>query len=531
MGKLEENTTHKGHLLVDALPIALQLVEDGTNGGKIIVRGEFARSGRATENKRIYPTALWEREIGKVDPAMAERKLYGELDHPNDGRTQLSRVSHLVTGLEIQQNGIVLGEAEALDTARGKDLQAMLRAGCKVGVSSRGYGSTRTNEKGEEVVQDDYNLVTFDFVAEPADTTAYPEVFSEDKERTMGTEAQAKEQEQAKAFADKVQAEAEAEANGTADRAQIEQDIIANLGKLSAEAREEIRSQLMADPAIGGARTTIEQIAAIMRPFILPEDTDTLVAKKDEEIKELNRKLAEADLKLKESGEQIESLASMAREAGYKYYLERTLAGDPDGGLVRSMLGDFAQFENADAFKARVQEVRDELHARRAEEAAEQEEARKNIEAREEAHKKELEAARTESQALRGELDKLAEALEKSIEANKEFGLEVYIEQRLSAHPRKAEVRKILEASNPRSKQAVDKIIQEHLVASTPETEDLEDVRSRVRRLTGGGVSPTPLSEEAPSPSPQRVTDYNGVGVDLGTLRELSGLPGHQAGR
>ena len=97
----------------DALPIMLQLVEDGTDGGKVVVRGEFARSGLATENKRVYPRELWEREISKLEQSMSERKMFGELDHPNDGRTSLQRVSHIVTGMQIGDNGIVMGEAEA----------------------------------------------------------------------------------------------------------------------------------------------------------------------------------------------------------------------------------------------------------------------------------------------------------------------------------------------------------------------------------------------------------------------------------
>ena len=97
-------------LLTDSLPLKLQLVEDDT-GGKVVVRGEFARAGLATENKRIYPRTLWEREISKLDRAMQERRMFGELDHPNDGRTQLTRVSHLVTGMNVTEQGIVLGEA------------------------------------------------------------------------------------------------------------------------------------------------------------------------------------------------------------------------------------------------------------------------------------------------------------------------------------------------------------------------------------------------------------------------------------
>src|SRR5687768_11210855 len=139
-------------LLVDSIPIQLQIVESG-DSSKLVVRGEYARGDRATANKRFYKTTLWERESGRLGPAIAERKVFGELDHPADGRTSLSRCSHLITKLSVE-DGVVIGEAEILDTQRGRDLQALLKSGAKVGVSSRGYGSTVTNDKGEEVVQE-----------------------------------------------------------------------------------------------------------------------------------------------------------------------------------------------------------------------------------------------------------------------------------------------------------------------------------------------------------------------------------------
>lgn len=162
--------------LVDFAPIKLQLVEG--KEGKVVVRGEFAKCGVATENKRVYPGKVWEKEIQRLNKALAERRVFGELDHPADGRTQLTRVSHLITNLRIE-GGLVIGEAEIVDSERGKTLKALLNAGCKVGVSSRGYGSTVENEQGESVVQEDYRLATFDFVAEPADGDAFPDIVSE----------------------------------------------------------------------------------------------------------------------------------------------------------------------------------------------------------------------------------------------------------------------------------------------------------------------------------------------------------------
>jgi len=99
----------------------------------------------------------------------------------SDGKTSLSRVSHIITGLWVDRDGIVNGEAEILDTPRGKILQELFRSDTRVGISSRGSG---TLGKTEPVVQDDYKLETFDFVANPSTFGAFPEAIYESVEFT-----------------------------------------------------------------------------------------------------------------------------------------------------------------------------------------------------------------------------------------------------------------------------------------------------------------------------------------------------------
>jgi len=516
-------------MLTDSLSIRLQLVEDGSDGGKIVVRGEFARSGKATENKRVYPRSLWEREIQKLGQAMAEKKMFGELDHPNDGRTSLQRVSHIVTGMEVGDNGVVMGEAEVIDTARGRDLKAMLKAGCKVGVSSRGYGSTRTNEDGDEVVQEDYNLVTFDFVAEPADSTAYPDVYSESKENGMGREAQAAaDQAMGKKFAARVQAEADAENDDDDDategrRAQFEADIIQNLGKLSASAREKIRAEMLSDPAIGGAKDALEAIKSVLRPFVLPEDAKGVVTEKDAEIGRLKNKISEQSLHMKEQQGQINKLVGMVREASYKYYLERALSENPDRDLVLKFVGDLGKYENAKALKGKVESVSADLLKRRQAEATErarQDKIESNARA---ALQKEQTRSKNEVTGYKEQVDKLAEALEKTLQANKEMALQLYTENRLRNHPEANGIRRLVESISPKTKEDVEAIIEEHR-EPVRDTDDLEIVRSRVRNLTQGGRGSSPLEEEKPSHRSRSAADYNGLGVDLTTLKQLSGI-------
>jgi len=525
-GQLSEDTVKLGpgqQWLKDTLPIRLQLIEDGSAGGQVVVRGEFARSGAATENKRVYPKTLWEREIKKLASAMDERRLYGELDHPTDGRTSLSRTSHIITSLSIDSNGKVIGEAMALDTGRGKDLQALLRSGCQVGVSSRGYGSTKTNQKGEEIVQEDYNLVTFDFVAEPADTSAYPKVVGEDVDKELRSRKeiqQAEDREKAKRFAERVRQEAQADEDERELKKRFEQDIISNLGEMSAAARERIRAELEADPAVAGARSALEQIVSVIQPFIT-------VPTPDERAAALELKLRETEAKLQESERQVERLAKLAKEAGYKFYLERSLSGNPDKQAILKLLGDLTQYEAAEDLKAKLGAILDEMAAREAAEEARKEELRKRQAEIEAVAATERQRAERIEKELTSDIDKLTEALEKALEANSLLGVQLYAEQRTEGHPHKKQIRRLIEASKATSKEEVDDIIEEHgQDAPAKDTHDLEDVRARVRRLTEGGRGSTPLEEEAPRRKRRTEDDYNGLGVNLSTLRALSGMGG-----
>jgi hypothetical protein len=172
-------------VLVDTIRgVRLQLVESSKTRGKLVVRGEFAYIDRPTANGRVYRRHVLEKQIARLKEAMVEGGLFGHLDHPADGTTLLTKASHLVTKLEIDGD-TVFGEATIMDTPDGLTLKALYAAGARVGVSSRGFGSTRKDQNGNDEVQDDYELVTFDFVAEPAAST-FPEAFSEArKEKRM----------------------------------------------------------------------------------------------------------------------------------------------------------------------------------------------------------------------------------------------------------------------------------------------------------------------------------------------------------
>jgi hypothetical protein len=150
----------------------LQILTEGKTG-PMKVRGVFQRADEENNNKRIYGKPLLEREITKLAEAITERRLMGELDHPQHDSVKLSNVSHLITGLNMKGNEVI-GEAEILDTPAGKVAQALIRGGIKVGISSRGMGTVSEDVDGKRHVNEDFRLITWDLVADPSTRGAYP---------------------------------------------------------------------------------------------------------------------------------------------------------------------------------------------------------------------------------------------------------------------------------------------------------------------------------------------------------------------
>ncbi len=160
---------------IDTRPFVYTFTEDihpETKKKVFKVAGLFQKTNEKNENNRIYPDELWERICNdeNVQRRIRERAMVGELEHPDDLQTKLPRVSHVITKLEKRGNEI-WGEAEILNTPAGLILQELFRAGVKVGTS--------VWQNGVEIVNNDYILDTFDFVANPATSGAYPKVVSE----------------------------------------------------------------------------------------------------------------------------------------------------------------------------------------------------------------------------------------------------------------------------------------------------------------------------------------------------------------
>jgi len=158
----------------------LRILEESKSTGTMKIAGLFQRANTPNHNKRIYEKKILIREITRLDEAVQERRLMGELDHPSHDAVKLQNVSHLVTKLSMKGNDM-LGEAEVLNTPAGQVAQALIRGGVKLGISSRGMGTLRERNDGMSMVNDDFKLVTFDLVADPSTKGAFPGLVNESK--------------------------------------------------------------------------------------------------------------------------------------------------------------------------------------------------------------------------------------------------------------------------------------------------------------------------------------------------------------
>jgi hypothetical protein len=159
----------------------LKLVEGTVPTSNPLVEGILATSEIKNGNGRYYSRELWEREIDKYMENVNANRALGELDHPDSSIINLKNVSHNIK--KIWWDGDhVMGAIELLPTPSGNILRALFENKIPVGVSSRGMGSLK--QMGDLMeVQDDFELLCWDFVSTPSNPGSYM------KERGMMNES------------------------------------------------------------------------------------------------------------------------------------------------------------------------------------------------------------------------------------------------------------------------------------------------------------------------------------------------------
>jgi len=494
-------------LLIDKFGMIVKSLSEGADG-KMTARGEFSRCDVPTENKRIYPRSLWEKVVEKITPEMEQGKVFGELDHPADGKTSLKRVSHVMKRIWIEDDGRVMGEAEICDNDYGKQLQSIFNAGGQVGVSSRGMGSTKMAEGGMEIVEDDYNYMTHDFVADPAMKNSYP---------TVTIESVAKEQIESKV-------NPVVESNPAIQKEQIMEKNMLNeeqVAKKLSEAREElkktfedalvektaliresieksVRAELMTSPEIVGAKASLDQIVAAVKPFVVKEDVDGVIAAKDKEI---------ADLKVQLEGKvkEIAAMEATAKEIvegskrlGMTVFFERAMAKDEDRVEIIEMIGDLKQYADEKALDEAIKSSKQKAIEKK-KKLADAKKLKEDADAKVQAQIK----------ALQEDKDKTNRALEESLRKQKELSAKLYLEERIKGNPNARIIRKLAEGMVEKRK--IDQLVKEHSVASDGGSL-YNSVNERLSRLDaakvkGKDVVEQQLDEAAGKRSTETVTE------------------------
>jgi len=162
----------------------VEVLTEGTGKNqKLYIKGPFLQAECVNRNGRMYPLSIMEREVGRYTEQYVNKgRALGELGHPDGPTVNLDRVSHKIVELYREGNNFI-GKAQILSTPMGKIAESLLKDGVTLGVSSRGIGSLRENNKGYKEVGEDFMLATAaDIVADPSAPDAFVQGIMEGKE-------------------------------------------------------------------------------------------------------------------------------------------------------------------------------------------------------------------------------------------------------------------------------------------------------------------------------------------------------------
>jgi hypothetical protein len=358
-------------------PIKWNLLE-GEADGKLYVEGKCGQAGAPTANGRIYGRKIMEREIARLQPKIKAGSLVGSLDHPGDGKSRLKDAAHICRSLSMKEDGSIHGKYEIVEECdNGRNLGAFLRRGATIGMSSRGMGSVSNTPKGD-MVGEDFKLTTFDFVAEPAVSDAFPVLVTESEEGVKPTsdDLRAKypglikeieegayvvaqrvvedvnddareslirqvSEETIEQYKEKIAGDVKAEAKAQmADEFSVK--LTRALQSLREDIEKEVRADLASDPREAQATVKLSKIAEMLAPMSAPIDTQKALAE-----------LESAKEEKKSLEEKAKDYALTARKLAWQLYVERAISSREDADIIREMI-DVDAAKDGDDLKERL---------------------------------------------------------------------------------------------------------------------------------------------------------------------------------
>ena len=154
-------------------PQKTQITEAVSGGKNMIVKGVVQSAEEFNHNGRRYPFEILKREVDKyIAGPIAENRALGELDHPESSVINLKNASHNIKELHFDGNDL-MGSIELLPTPSGNILKELFKNNITVGISSRGMGSVKPLGENRVEVEDDFELLCFDFVSTPSTHGAF----------------------------------------------------------------------------------------------------------------------------------------------------------------------------------------------------------------------------------------------------------------------------------------------------------------------------------------------------------------------
>ena len=172
---MARNTYLKEHLSFTQARVVLE-TEEAKDGGKTLyMKGICIEGGVRNANERIYPVNEIANAVETINEQIKSgHSVLGEVDHPDDLKINLDRVSHMIEGMWME-GPCGYGKLQILPTPMGQLVKTMLDSGVKLGVSSRGSGNVNDNNGHVS----DFEIVTVDVVAQPSAPNAYPKAIYE----------------------------------------------------------------------------------------------------------------------------------------------------------------------------------------------------------------------------------------------------------------------------------------------------------------------------------------------------------------
>ncbi|MBU0999671.1 hypothetical protein KKG24_05245 [Patescibacteria group bacterium] len=437
-------------------------------GGPRIWRleGKFGHVDRPTDNGNIYPRVIVQKNIDRLKEAANGGALFGHVDHPGkseDPGTKLANTGLLIWDLHIKEDGDIWGVADVPLTTRGKDLAAILDIGGRPGVSSRGNGSVkpvvwegrRCNE-----VQEDFLLEAYDAVATPAAEGARPSAALTEEMEMAGKliESLADLRQSLPKLVAELEAEVREQSKAEAE-ARVKVALGEALAKAKEEALKEAKEEALRDPKVGGARTLVESLVDLLRPYGLEGESKTILEAKDREIEVLRIKLSDETQARIEAEGQAEEAVTRLEEASKVVYLYRVTDGQEFAEEIRESLWREVKDLSEKAIEERAQDI---ARTKLAEVARDRE-------------------VQSRVEALERDNVKLSQALGRAVEIFRESKISKEREEILDRHPRGDEIDGLIEAMERGGRE-----LNEHLKQSSRRGSRLyEDVRRGTGRRSG----------------------------------------------